>query len=279
MYMNGMGAASSFAGIAAGAMSAIDAFTTAKKQKKKAEELAQASGRVVKGQIPTEYLKGDKAADLMAMQGMAGKDRIDSQIEEDAAKSINAIRRTSGGGANAAAATAALLSAQDKGKRELAIQDEMIKQGNKKAAINWKDKLGMVQKNLESQKIKERDDLLSGAAQLENASEQNRRRGVETLGTTMTSAFGGMSGMGGGGGGQKETGISTGNTAPSKSYVDTITPAVATQITNPSASQSSPSNYDQYSVSMLQSMYDDYKNKGQDPPIELVASLNKKKGM
>jgi len=30
---------------------------------------------------------------------------------------------------------------------------------------------------------------------------------------------------------------------------------------------------------MLQSMYDDYKNKGQDPPIELVASLNKKKGM
>ena len=270
--MSGMGAASSFAGIAAGAMSAIDAFTTAKKQKKKAEELAQASGRVVKGQIPTEYLKGDKAADLMAMQGMAGKDRIESQIEEDAAKSINAIRRTSGGGANAAAATAALLSAQDKGKRELAIQDEMIKQGNKKAAINWKDKLGMVQKNLESQKIKERDDLLSGAAQLENASEQNRRRGVETLGTTMTSAFGG-------GGGQKETGISTGNTAPSKSDVDTITPAVATQITNPSASQSSPSNYDQYSVSMLQSMYDDYKNKGQDPPIELVASLNKKKGM
>ena len=53
----------------------------------------------------------------------------------------------------------------------MAIQDEMIKQGNKKAAINWKDKLGQVQEKLESQRIKERDDLLLGAAQLENASE------------------------------------------------------------------------------------------------------------
>lgn len=264
----GAGGAQSAAAVAAGAMSAIDAFTTAKKQKKKAKELAAAAGRVVKGQVQKEFLEGERAADIMAQEGMPGLQEANQQLEESAASNLNAIRKTVGG-ANAAAAIAAVLGSQDRAKRDLFIQDKTMQRENQLNAINWKQTIGSIQQGLENQRIKERDDLLVGAAQLENAAEQNRRRGIETLGSTMTSAFGG-------GGGQQQSGISTPEVTPrNKQYMDTITPMIASQVASKSVAQS-PTNYEQYDAATLQSLYDDFIKKGQQPPIELVNALKLK---
>lgn len=178
-----------------GIIKGISNLSAAGKQAARAGSLRGQAGRVKKAPLRPEFAAALRSADMMATQGLQGKDLINQEIEDGTANNLRAIRESSGSGAGVSGAIAASLGAQNRAQRQVQIADAQARQAGAMNANNELKFVGGQQRELEKQAINERNALNMEASQLENASTANKQQAVEGIAGSLTGALGQAGGL------------------------------------------------------------------------------------